>query len=171
VNRKERRFADLLREHGPGLGRIAASYARPADQDDLRQEVSIAIWNALDGFRGDCSDRTFLFRIAHNRGLSHVARRRIAGETLPAIADGAPGPEARVAGREEVEQLFAALRALPVSQRQVLTLVLEGMALPEVGACLGITPETAAVRLSRARAALRERLRDSAAKTNGRERP
>jgi RNA polymerase sigma factor (sigma-70 family) len=171
VNRKERRFADLLRQHGPGLGRIAASYARPADQDDLRQEVSLAIWNALDGFRGDCSERTFLFRIAHNRGLSHVARRRMAGEELPQVADGAPGPEARVAGREEVEQLFAALRALPVSQRQVLTLMLEGMELAEVGSCLGITAETAAVRLSRARAALRERLTASAAKPNGLEEP
>jgi RNA polymerase sigma factor (sigma-70 family) len=171
VNRRERRFAALLEEHGPGLGRIAASYARPADQDDLRQDISIAIWNALDGFRGDCSERTFLFRIAHNRGLSHVARRRIAGEELPAVADGAPSPEARVAGREQVEQLFAALRALPVSPRQVLTLVLEGMDLAEVGACLGVSAETAAVRLSRARAALREQLRASAAKTNGREEP
>jgi UDP-N-acetyl-D-galactosamine dehydrogenase len=29
-------LAGLLREHGPGSGRIAASYAQPADQDDLR---------------------------------------------------------------------------------------------------------------------------------------
>jgi RNA polymerase sigma factor (sigma-70 family) len=149
------------------LGRIAASYAPPADQDDLRQEISIAIWSALDGFRGACSERTYLFRIAHNRGLSHLARRRIAAEELPSVADGSPGPEARVAGREAVEQLFAALRTLPVAQRQVLTLMLEGMELAEVGSCLGITAETAAVRLSRARAALRERLRDSEVKPKG----
>jgi RNA polymerase sigma factor (sigma-70 family) len=99
MTRKERRFAQLLREHGPGLGRIAASYARPADQDDLRQEIAIAIWNALDGFRGDCSERTYLYRIAHNRGLSHVARRRVAAAELPPVADGAPGPEARGARR------------------------------------------------------------------------
>jgi RNA polymerase sigma-70 factor (ECF subfamily) len=171
VNRKERRFAELLRQYGPGLGRIAASYARPADQDDLRQEISIAIWSALDRFRGDCSERTFLFRIAHNRGLSHVARRRVVGPELPALPDDAPSPEARVAGREEVEQLFAALRALPVPQRQVLTLALEGMALAEVGACLGITADTAAVRLSRARAALRERLRGVVATALRREAP
>jgi RNA polymerase sigma-70 factor (ECF subfamily) len=171
VNPKERRFAELLRQYGPGLGRIAASYARPADQDDLRQEISIAIWNALDRFRSDCSERTFLFRIAHNRGLSHVARRRIAGGELQALADEAPGPEARVAGREEVAQLFAAMRALNVPQRQVLTLALEGMDLAEVGACLGISAETAAVRLSRARATLRERLRAAAATTIRKEAP
>jgi len=158
MTRKERRFAHLLREHGPGLGRIAACYARPADQDDLRQEIAIAIWNALDGFRGDCSERTYLYRIAHNRGLSHVARRRVAAAELPPVADGAPGPEARVAGRQEVDRLFAALRTLPVPQRQVLTLALDGMTLAEAGECLGISAETAAVRLTRARAALRERL-------------
>jgi RNA polymerase sigma-70 factor (ECF subfamily) len=158
VNPKSRRFAELLRQHGAALGRVAASYARPADQDDLRQEIALAIWNALDGFRGDCSECTFIFRIAHNRGLTHVARRRVAGEELPAVADAAPGPEARLAGREEVERLFAALRTLTVPQRQVLTLALEGMELAEIGACLGISAATAAVRLSRARAALRARL-------------
>jgi hypothetical protein len=102
-----------MRAHGPGLGRVAASYAQPADQDDLRQEIAIAIWNALDSFRGDCSQRTFVFRIAHNRGLSHIARRRIVTEQVPGIVDRAPGPEGRVAGREEVDRLFAALRTLP----------------------------------------------------------
>lgn len=171
MNPKEERFAELLRQYGPGLGRIAASYARPADQDDLRQEISIAIWNALDRFRGDCSERTFLFRIAHNRGLSHLARRRVVGAELQPRADDAPSPEARVAGREEVEQLFAALRTLPVPQRQVLTLALEGMALAEIGACVGITADAAAVRLSRARAALRERLRGVAPTAIRREGP
>ena len=57
-------------------------------------------------------------------------------------------------------RLFAALRTLGIPQRQVLTLALEGMDLAEVGACLGISAATAAVRLSRARSALRERLRE-----------
>ena len=158
MNEKEQRFAELLRKHGPGLGRIARSYARPADQPDLAQEISLAIWNALDDFRGDCSERTFIFRVAHNRALSHVARRRIEAGDFPQIADDAPGPERQAAGREEVEKLFTELRSLSVPQRHVLTLALEGMTLAEVGACLGITPQAAAVRLSRPRAALRERM-------------
>ncbi|HVV52653.1 MAG TPA: sigma-70 family RNA polymerase sigma factor [Polyangia bacterium] len=157
---KEARFAELLRVHGPGLGRVAASYARPADQDDLAQEISLAIWNALDGFRGEASERTFLYRIAHTRGLSHLARRRAAGAELSQIADGAPGPETRAVGREEVERLYAAIRDLPVPQRRVLTLALEGMSHAEIGACVGITAENAAVRLSRARAALRQRMEE-----------
>jgi DNA-directed RNA polymerase specialized sigma24 family protein len=43
------------------------------------------------------------------------------------------------------------------------------MDLAEVGACLGISAATAAVRLSRARAALRERLNESTATKQARE--
>jgi RNA polymerase sigma factor (sigma-70 family) len=160
VRQKDAWFAELLRAHGPGLGRVAASYARPADQEDLAQEISLAIWNALDGFRGEASERTFLYRIAHNRGLSHLARRGAAPATveLPPVEDGRPGPETRAADREEMERLFAAIRDLPVPQRQVLTLALEGMSHAEIAACLGITADNAAVRLSRARSTLRERM-------------
>jgi DNA-directed RNA polymerase specialized sigma24 family protein len=47
VNRRDQRFAELLAAHGPGLGRVVQSYARPADQDDLAQEISLALWTAL----------------------------------------------------------------------------------------------------------------------------
>ncbi|APR77255.1 RNA polymerase sigma-70 factor, ECF subfamily protein [Minicystis rosea] len=142
---------------------MVASYARPTDQDDLAQDIAFAVWQALPGFRGECSERTFAFRIAHNRGLSYVARRRIAREATgdeapPEIADTAPGPETRAADRQDVERLFVAIRALPVALRQVLTLALEDMPHVEIAACLGISVENVAVRLSRARAALRREM-------------
>jgi RNA polymerase sigma-70 factor (ECF subfamily) len=160
----EDRFAELMRAHGPGLSRIVQSYARPgADQADLEQEVALAIWRALPGFRGECSERTFVFRVAHNRALTFLARRRARGgaaDELADVRDERPGPEERALHREGVARLFAALRALPVSYRQVLTLALEDLPHAEIATCLGITPENVAVRLSRARAALRARLEE-----------
>lgn len=150
-----------MRAHGAALGRVVASYAAPADQDDLGQEVALAVWRALPGFRGECSERSFAFRIAHNRGLTYLARRRAAGVELSEIEDGRADPEREAAGRQDVDRLFAALRRLPVSYRQVLTLALEGMPHAEIGACLGITADNVAVRLSRARAALRRKLEES----------
>jgi RNA polymerase sigma factor (sigma-70 family) len=70
-------FDRLLAENGPALARLAASYTRTAaDRDDLLQEIAIALWRAWPKFRGECSTRTFLFRVAHNRAISHVYRRR-----------------------------------------------------------------------------------------------
>jgi RNA polymerase sigma factor (sigma-70 family) len=64
---QEGRFNALLATHGPSLARLAGSYARdPTEREDLFQEIAIAVWRALPRFRGECSERTFLFRIAHN---------------------------------------------------------------------------------------------------------
>lgn len=156
----EERFTRVMTEHGPALRRVVATYVPPADQDDLAQEVALAVWNALEAFRGECSERTFVFRIAHNRGLTYVARRRLRGGELPEIPDGRPSPEAHASDREEVGRLFAAIRALSVPFRQVLTLALENMTHAEIATCLGITPENVAVRLGRARAALRARMEE-----------
>lgn len=157
------RFDELLRLHGPALRRVAAAYeADAARREDLFQEICLALWRALPRFRGEATERTYLFRIAHNRGLTHRLRRRAAAsvaldEAAP-VPDPRPGPEHRAAFGESHQRLRAAVLALPLSQRQVLTLALEGLSHRQIGEVLGITENNAAVRLSRARAALRRSL-------------
>lgn len=159
----EARFSALLDACGPAIYRAVRSYAPPgADREDLTQEVSLAIWRALPGFRGECADRTFALRIAHLRGLSFAARRRLRAREGPgddgaveAAPDRAALPDARAEGREDVERLFAALRKLPIPSRQALALALEGLEHREIGDIIGTSTENVAVRLSRARAALR----------------
>lgn len=158
-------FHQVMNEHGPALARIVGSYARrPADRQDLHQDVCLAVWQALPRFRGESSLRTFLFRIAHNRGLRFVARQRARG--LPGAPthtdppDQGPDPETHAASRERSRQLLRAIHRLPLGQRQVLTLALEGLPHREIGEILGITENNAAVRLHRARAALRTALED-----------
>jgi RNA polymerase sigma factor (sigma-70 family) len=69
----EKLFEDLLREYDPGLRRLAASYESLAHaREDLLQDIRLALWTALPRFRGECSMRTFVYRIAHNRSLSHI---------------------------------------------------------------------------------------------------
>lgn len=156
------RYDELLRRDGPALRRVAASYeADAARAEDLFQEICLAVWQALPRFRGDSSERTFVFRIAHNRGLSHRSRRRPPGDDLDAAAElpaPGPSPEAAAHASERREQLRAAVRALPLPLEQVLTLALEGLSTKEIGEVLGITDNNAAVRLTRARQALRRAL-------------
>jgi RNA polymerase sigma factor (sigma-70 family) len=158
VGSAETRFTELMKTYGPALGRVVASYARPSDQDDLAQDIAMALWNAFPSFRGDCSERTFVFRVAHNRALAHIARRRAGGQELPEIADPSPTPETRASARQQVDRLFSAIRRLSIPHRQVLTMALEGVDHAEIGACLGISVGNVAVRLNRARSALREQI-------------
>ena len=70
-------YEQLWRDYGASLGRLASSYELGAHaREDLLQEIRLAIWVALPRFRGESSLRTFVFRIAHNRALTHVWRRK-----------------------------------------------------------------------------------------------
>lgn len=165
------RAARILREHGPALERLLASYARDAaDRADLRQDVAVALWSALPKFRGEASERTFLLRIAHNRALTFVAKRGRPTDALDdhigrIAATSGKNPALAYERREHESRLLAAVRALPVPQRQVITLVLEGLSHREIADVLGTTENNVAVRATRARAALRVLLEDQDAGT------
>lgn len=168
-------FQRLLAENGGALRRVAATYeADPSRQEDLLQEILLALWRALPSFRGESSERTFLFRIAHNRGLSHLLKTKRAPlvelETLEEeeqeglLADPRPDPEKSAARRQDRERLLEAIRALPLLPRQILTLCLEGLSHREIGEVLGLTENHVAVQLHRARHKVRATLEGAGAR-------
>jgi RNA polymerase sigma factor (sigma-70 family) len=158
----EQEFDRLLAANGPALARLAASYTNTAgDRDDLVQEIALAVWQALPAFRGECSARTFLFRIAHNRAIAYLARSRtrfpVAGaESEP--HDPAPDPESGLAREQAAERLRRAIHRLPLLYRQAIMLALEDMGYAEIAEVLGISESNVGARLSRARQLLRESL-------------
>ena len=162
----EERYDHLLREHGPALRRVAATYeADPARREDLFQEICLALWQALPRFREEASERTFAFRIAHNRGLTHGWRARGSRDSVTAdldeaeeLADPRLDPESELQEGERRDQLREAVRRLPLTARQVIVLSLEGLSQREIGDVLGITENNVAVRLTRARKLLRQAL-------------
>lgn len=155
---RETAYLRMLRDHDAAIRRLAATYERePARRQDLVQDIWLALWQALPSFRGDCSERTFVFRIAHNRAVSHIKHWRIRRtEPLSEIdpVDAAGDPERVTGDRERGERLQAAVRRLPLGLRQVTVLLLEGLSQRESAEVLGITENNVAVRLTRARAAL-----------------
>jgi RNA polymerase sigma factor (sigma-70 family) len=156
---RDARCVRMLEEHDRSLRRLAASYERDAArQEDLMQDIWFAVWRALPQFRDECSERTFVYRIAHNRAVSHVdhwqRRRADTLEEDAPIAAPDPDPEHALSQQQRHERLRRAVQSLPLSMRQVVILVLEGLSHAEVGEILGITDNNVAVRLTRARAEL-----------------
>ena len=151
--------------YGPSLGRVAASYSsNVTDRDDLFQDIVIAIWRALPSFRGECSVRTFVFRIAHNRGITHSGKRRTLATPLPDdhdVVDVAPTPEQTAVTAQEGQRLLSAVQRLAVGYRQVVTLSLEGLSYAEISEVLGISETNVGARLTRARQLLRQALENA----------
>jgi RNA polymerase sigma factor (sigma-70 family) len=159
------RFDRILRLYGPALSRLAYGYEKvAAPRDELVQEIALAIWQALPHFHGECSERTFIYRIAHNRGLTHVCKRRPESDPLQDLppsrepVDPRPHPEEQVAIANQRDRLRAAIQRLPLVYRQVIMLMLEDLSHAEIADVLGITETNVAVRLNRARKALKESL-------------
>jgi RNA polymerase sigma factor (sigma-70 family) len=159
---RDRDFDRLLATNGPALARLASSYTNTlSDRDDLLQEIALAVWQALRQFRGECSERTFLFRIAHNRAVAYLARTKSriaeAGEDIE-VHDPAPDPESGLLQEQRAVRLRRAIHLLPLVYRQIITLALEGMAYGEIAEVLGISESNVGARLTRARQLLREQL-------------
>lgn len=157
---REQRFLTLLNANLGALGRLASSYAgSTGERDDLLQEIALALWQALPRFRGESSERTFLFRIAHNHCINHIVRRR-PNDSLQALeldpVDDSPPPDSVLGAAQDSERLLDAVRRLPVIQREVVVLALEDMDYAEIAAVLGISETNVGVRLNRARASLRK---------------
>jgi RNA polymerase sigma-70 factor (ECF subfamily) len=160
------RFERLARELGPAISRVARGYARTtAEREDLEQDIALAVWRALATFRGDCSERTFVLRIAHNQALTFLTRRRArpdAEELDETLRTDAPDPEVLAGLSERLRRVVTALHRLPLGQRQVLLLALEGLSHDEIAQVLGISVGNVAVRVSRARADLKQTLEPEA---------
>src|ERR1044071_4043881 len=70
-------YEDLLQRYLQALRRLAWSYTRDGTEgDDLLQEIALALWTALPRFRGDSSYRTWVYRVAHNTGISYITGRK-----------------------------------------------------------------------------------------------
>jgi RNA polymerase sigma-70 factor (ECF subfamily) len=149
----------LLREHAPMCHRLAASHeANPERARDLAQDILVAVWRAWPAFRGQCSERTYVARIAQYRIATHVDRAVREPPFAPLseelVAAGLT-PEDLAIHHDEHARFAACVRQLPISLREVAVLMLEGFSSPEIADTLGITPNAVLLRASRAREALR----------------
>jgi len=150
----------ILKDNTPLLARIAATHeATPSLQEDLLQDISVAVWRALESFRGEANIRTFIAKIAHNKAVDHVLREKRHNDSLNKNADIEDIHGTAMQQRSDIQiDLFSALHRLSLGHRQVITMQLEGFNYSEIGGVLGLTESTVAKRASRARQQLEQYL-------------
>ena len=156
----EQALRALFARHAPALGRLVRHYeAQPEARRDLEQEILIALWRARTAFRGECSERTWVYRIAHNVAISHVARAmrdRRDADARGAVPEAEPprGPDDVTAARDAVRRLERRLQALDLPSRQIVLLALEGCSTAEIVEVTGLSPTNVTTKLSRLRRSL-----------------
>ncbi len=100
--------------------------------EEITQDVFVRLWRSAGSYRPErASVETWIMRIARNRAIDELRRRRARGaQVVPstdegsmlAIADGKADVEGGIVDEERRGAVRAALGSLPVEQRQVIEL-------------------------------------------------
>jgi RNA polymerase sigma-70 factor (ECF subfamily) len=102
-------YTRAIAEFGPALVRLTRAYEVESDQRrDLLQDAHFALWRSFAGFAGQCSIRTWVYRVAHNTVISARLRRRkarLVGLEELAEAPGPDNPEDSVNNARALERL------------------------------------------------------------------
>lgn len=142
------------------------------DAEDILQETFLRAYNNLGLFRGDSSFNTWLHRITTNLVISRFRKRTIKTSSIDEpiivgheeikqrdIVDWSDIPDKALLKKELNEKIDAAISALPIEYRTVITMRdIEGLSNEETGKILGMTVAAVKSRLHRARLFVREQL-------------
>ena len=160
-------YEDAVAAYGPALGRLARAWENDPDaRQDLLQEMHLALWRSFASFDGRCSLRTWIYRVAHNAGASHVARSlRGRAQTLVSIEEveeqsnfaGESNADQSLEKAQVIDRLYALIHRLNPLDRQVILLYLEGADAAAIGEVTGISAGYVATKIHRIKAILAER--------------
>ena len=168
-------FNALVTRHERAVFNVCLRLLRDVPSaEDATQDTFIKAWSSLSTFRGGLV-RPWLLRIATNRSYDVLrSRGRRPATSLDAEAfeiepewttqaggGGGEDPEVFATRAELAIHLERALASLPEDQRLAVILAdVQGYGYDEVAAIMGVAAGTVKSRISRARARLRQTLRD-----------
>jgi RNA polymerase sigma-70 factor (ECF subfamily) len=145
-------FGALFRRYRPMVHGLLLARVRPAEAEDLMQDVFVTALEKLGALRDGQALGPWLATIAKNRAVDHHRTRRPMDEVPEEL--GRPD-----ADRAEAERVLRAIRALPEAYREPLVLrLVEGMTGPEIAAQVGLEPGSVRVNLHRGMKILRDKL-------------
>lgn len=122
---------------------------------DLMQDIFVNIWNALPGYRGDASYKTWVYRITVNSCLGYIRKNK--GIHKVSIEN---NNEAGLNFADDIEKLsydplYKAISRLNEVDRLIIMMVLDEMEYEEISKVTGISNATLRVKIHR----IKERLK------------
>jgi RNA polymerase sigma-70 factor, ECF subfamily len=160
-------FESWVRQHGGLMLRVARAYTvTEEDREDLAQEMLLQLWCSMPRFEGRAKESTWIYRVTLNTALAWRradSRRRQRFTPLLEVED-IPADEAerraRLDKEEALSRLYSAIRALPKVDAALVMLHLDGVSYRETAEVLGISESNVGVKLTRARKALAELMKE-----------
>ena len=154
-------YQDAAETYGPSLDRLARAYELDPDaRRDLLQEIHLHLWRSFAHFDGRCSQRTWVYRIAHNVATSYVIRQRRIRDRLVNIENVEAMPasdrsDVAASQAEALNHLYALIQRLKPLDRQIIISYLEGIDAASIGEITGLSPANIAMKIHRIKTILK----------------
>lgn len=151
TSNREKRFENLVVNYQEDVLRLCFLYLCDKTlAEDAVQETFLKVYRSMNTFRGNCSEKTWIMRIAmhacydiNRSGWFRLMNRRVTPEMLP---------EQVAAFDEQDEELTLAVMQLPRKEREVILLYYyQGMKVNEIAQALRIAHSSVSGRLKRGR--------------------
>ena len=158
----ESTFRAFIKEHQDRVFNVVLKIVQQVnDAEEITQDVFVDVFRKPGAFRGDSSVTTWLYRIAMNKSIDHLRRKRkwslfgSFNETNQPQDFLHPGVQAE--NREKATFLFKAMKKLPDKQHQAWVLSeMENLSYKEVSEIMNISLSSVESLLFRARQNLRK---------------
>ena len=153
---QDEQYQAASQEFGEAIGRLVNAYERDPDKrKDLIQDIHFELWRSFKIFDARSSVRTWVYRVAHNVGSSHILKnKRLTDRSYLNIEDVGEVPDQTdyVQAFERIDQLellMALIQRLGPTDRQIITLYLEGLDAAEIGEINGMSAGAVATKIHR----------------------
>jgi len=165
MDTQDKRYLGVAAQFGRVLDRMARGYEAQEDRrQDLLQEIHVAIWKSMNTFDGRCSERTWVYRVAHNTAATYIARERRSKlrnmATLEELIDAGGGgnQEETIDEQQALQRLTRIVQSLRPLDKQVMLLYLEDLDAAGIGEITGLSAGAVATKVHRIKAIIGQRL-------------
>ena len=161
---RERSIESLLKEYTGIILKVCAMYGASSngarrgaewreDVRDLFQEIALNLCESWPQFRGQCSESTWVYRVATNVAISNL--RRFASRRIVLVDETTLDRLEVEAGNDAVERLYRRIDRLDDDERQLMTYAIGKVPLKEVAEIMGLTEDAVKHRMQRTKEKLR----------------
>lgn len=180
---RERSIESLLREHTGIILKVCAMYCRRSsgprggamceavppfvsntsgtrrgnewreEVSDLFQEIALNLVESWPQYRGQCSESTWVYRVATNVAISNL--RRFSTRRIVLVDESTLDRLETETSNDTVERLYRRIDRLSDDERQLMTYAIGKVPLKEVAEIMGLTEDAVKHRMQRTKEKLR----------------
>lgn len=151
----EAAFTAMVRQNEALIYKVCLAFASQhgTSVEDLKQEILCKLWEGYGSFRHQCSERTWLYRVALNTALMQHRKEQRRPEALtlgtleerhiPEDTNNDETPQ------QQLEQLYALIARLEQEEQKIIYLYIDRLSLKEIAEVMAMSETNVKVRIHR----------------------